>query len=69
MNSDLISEMFSLSLEHLIMVAITIAIASAIALPLAVLISVSSSRIRCSNCRKLPTDSKIKSSRDFGLPS
>ena len=39
MNNDLASEMLSLSLEHLAMVAITIAIASAIALPAGVLLS------------------------------
>ena len=39
MNSDLASEILSLSLEHLAMVAITIAIASAIALPAGVLLS------------------------------
>jgi osmoprotectant transport system permease protein len=39
MNRDLASEIFSLSLEHLAMVAVTIAIASAIALPTGVLLS------------------------------
>jgi osmoprotectant transport system permease protein len=39
MNGDLASEMFSLSLEHITMVAITIAIASAIALPAGVWLS------------------------------
>src|SRR5260370_726648 len=39
MNGDLASEMFSLSLEHITMVAITIAIASAIALPAGVALS------------------------------
>ena len=39
MNGDLASEIFSLSLEHITMVAITIAIASAIALPAGVLLS------------------------------
>src|SRR5438477_13215984 len=39
MNSDLASEILSLSLEHLAMVAITIAIASALALPAGVMLS------------------------------
>jgi len=39
MNSDLASEILSLSLEHLTMVAITIAIASALALPAGVILS------------------------------
>jgi osmoprotectant transport system permease protein len=39
MNGDLASEIFSLSLEHITMVAITIAIASAIALPAGVALS------------------------------